>query len=130
MKESFEELIDALKKTRIECPWSKDQKIEEHMKELHGEVKEAFESIKQKDHENLKEELGDILMDLMFVSILAEEKKLFTVKEMIDDVKEKLIRRKPWVFGNEKIRTKEEAVKRWNEIKEIEKQNKDETRNI
>jgi len=124
MKDSFENLVNALKKSRKECPWSKEQEIEEHMRELHNEVGEAFQSIIKKDHDNLKEELGDILMDVMFVSIVAEEKGLFTINEMIEEVKEKLIRRKPWVFGNEKITSKEEAARRWNEIKAEEKRKK------
>jgi len=122
MKE-FESLVSALKKSREKCPWSRDREIEEHIHELVKEAQEAFEATEKKDYENLKEELGDLLMDLVFISIIAEEKKLFSIKEIIEDVQKKLIRRKPWVFGNETVTTKEGAVARWNQIKEQEKAN-------
>lgn len=119
--EEFDELIEALRKSREKCPWSSEREIGIHIKELLDEVNEALEAVKNKDYKNLKEELGDLLMDLVFIGIIAEEKKLFTIKGMVEDVKQKLIRRKPWVFGNEKITTKEEAVRRWSEIKKLEK---------
>ena len=61
------------------------------------------------------------MMDLIFVCVIAEEKELFTIKDVVEGVNKKLIRRKPWVFGNETVKSKEESVKRWNEIKEEEK---------
>ena len=121
MKNSFEALVEALRKSREKCPWANERKIKEHAHELVSEVNEVLVAIEKQDYKNLKEELGDLLMDLIFIGVIAEEKGLFTIKEMIDDVKQKLIRRKPWVFGNEKIKSKEEAVKRWNEVKEQEK---------
>ena len=121
MKESFELLVKSLRKSREKCPWAAEREIKEHVYELMNEVNEVILAVENGDYKNLKEELGDLLMDLIFIGIIAEEKKLFTIKEIIDDVKQKLIRRKPWVFGSEKVSSKEEAVKRWNEIKAMEK---------
>ena len=121
MENSFKSLVESLKKSRKECPWSKERTIEEQVYELINEANEVLESVKKKDIGNLKEELGDLLMDLISIGVLAEEEKLFTIKEMIEGVKQKLITRKPWVFGGEKVTTKEEAIKRWNEIKKLEK---------
>ncbi|MBL7055920.1 hypothetical protein ISS07_03340 [Candidatus Woesearchaeota archaeon] len=120
MKDSFEELVTALKKSREKCPWSIEQEIEDFGVQLKNEVKEMDTAIKNKDYKNLKEELGDILMDLAYMAVLAEEKNLFTIKSMIEDVKKKLIRRKPWVYGDEKVKDSDDAVRRWNEIKKEE----------
>ena len=121
MKDSFESLAQALRKSREKCPWANEIEIKEYVHELVSEVNEIISAVDKCDYKNLKEELGDLLMDLIFIGVIAEEKKLFTIKDMIEDVKQKLIRRKPWVFGNEKVTTKGEAVKRWNEIKLLEK---------
>jgi uncharacterized protein YabN with tetrapyrrole methylase and pyrophosphatase domain len=121
MKDIFEELVVALRKNRKECPWANDREIEEHVHEVVSEAKEALAAVENGDDENLKEELGDLMMNILFIGVVAEEKKLFTIKEMIEDVKQKLFRRKPWVFGDEKIGSKEDALRRWNEIKEKEK---------
>lgn len=124
MKDSFETLIQALKKNRKNCPWAKEQEKEHYINYLTDEVQEIRQAIENKDIENLKEELGDALMDLLFLTIIAEEEGHFTTKEVIEGVNTKLIRRKPWVFGHETISNKEEAVRRWNEIKALEKQSK------
>lgn len=124
MKESFESFVKALKKSRKECPWAKEREIETYVHELISEANEVLAAVEKRDYENLKEELGDLLWDLLFISIIAEEKGLFTIKEMVDNAREKLIRRKPWVFGNENILTKENAIKRWNELKGMEKNKK------
>ena len=121
MKNSFESLVTNLRKSREKCPWSNDMEIEQYVKELQSETKEVVNAIKKKDIENLKEELGDVLMDVLFLGVIAEEKKLFTVKEMISEVNTKLKRRKPWVFGTEIVLTKNHAIQRWNEIKQQEK---------
>jgi len=117
MKESFEKLVVALKKSRKECPWSMEQDIKDFSIQLKNEVREMEIAIKNNDYKNLKEELGDILMDLTYMAVLAEEKNIFTIKSMIKDVNLKLIRRKPWVYGKEKVKDSNDAVKRWNEIK-------------
>ncbi|MBI2129812.1 nucleotide pyrophosphohydrolase [Candidatus Woesearchaeota archaeon] len=121
MKQSFEELVVAIKKTLEKCPWAKEQTIEKHKEEILSEAEEIAEAIDKKDYENLKEELGDLFYDILFICAISEEKKLFTTKEVIDGVKDKLVRRKPWVFGNETVKSSEEAVKRWDEIKKKER---------
>jgi len=118
---NLKNLIEGLRKSREKCPWSKEQEIKEHIIELEREIQEAKEAVGKNDFVNLKEELGDVLMDLIFISIIAEEQKLFSFDGMIESADTKLRRRKPWVFGNETIATKKEAIKRWDEIKAKEK---------
>lgn len=122
MKESFEELLQIIKKCRRECPWMKEHTIEKHRAELLSEAHEVAEALDKKDYENLKEELGDLLYDTMLMVELCSEKGLFRAKDVIDGVNAKIKRRKPWVFGNAKVNTPEEAVKMWNEIKKKEKE--------
>lgn len=128
MEKSFLELHRALKRCRQECPWTREQELEKQADEIVSEAAEFKEAVEKNDVGNMREELGDLIMDILFVSVIAEEKGLFTLKDALDEVYEKLRRRTPWVFGNEKVSTKEEAVQRWKEIKEEEKGKKGEAR--
>jgi uncharacterized protein YabN with tetrapyrrole methylase and pyrophosphatase domain len=119
----FDELIATLKKNR-ECPWCKELTIEAMKKEILSEAKEVADEIDNKDYPALKDELGDLLMDTLHIAILCEEQGLFKAKDVLEMPTKKLHRRKPWIFGNEKVANKEEAVKRWNEIKAEEKKAK------
>lgn len=90
------------------------------------EVKQALE---KKDYMNLREELGDILFNIVLMGVIAEEEGRFTLKEIFDEVKEKIISRHTWVFGEDKgrVNTAEEAIKKWkkNKIKERKKSKND-----
>ncbi|MDP2908021.1 MAG: MazG nucleotide pyrophosphohydrolase domain-containing protein [Nanoarchaeota archaeon] len=121
MKESFEELVNIQKRLRKECPWDKKQTFETIKNTLKEEVDEVIEAIEKKDHKNLKEELGDLMINLVFLVNIAEEKKLFTFKEVLQGTIEKLIRRHPHIFGEAKADTPEEVLKIWKEAKEAEK---------
>src|SRR3989344_8495392 len=95
---AFEELIDSLRRCRNICPWTKEQSIESYAQELIGEVQEMMLAIEHKDNDNLKEELGDLLWDVLMVAHIAEDKGLFKVEEVMEDVVAKMRRRKPYVF--------------------------------
>ena len=124
METALKELVDSLLLQRKKCPWAKQRNLKEQAEGLESEVKELIESINNNDAENMREELGDVFWDALFFGIIAEEKGLFSLKEAIVEAHSKLKRRKPWVFGNETVKSKEEAVKRWNEIKKQEKEAK------
>jgi nucleoside triphosphate diphosphatase len=120
MKERFETLYNMLKLDRKNSEWSSLNTFEIRAEELEKEVAEIRLAIKNNDIENLKEELGDTLWDLLFLIVIAEEKQIFTAQDVIDGAIQKLQRRKPWIFNGEKL-TKEEEHRRWLEIKRIEK---------
>jgi NTP pyrophosphatase (non-canonical NTP hydrolase) len=124
MEKAFGELVESLLVQRKKCPWASGRNLAEQLPELESEVRELREAVEKNDFENMKEELGDVLWDVLFLGIIAEEKGLFSLKDTIEGAHAKLKRRKPWVFGNEKVSSKEEAVKRWNEIKLLEKKAK------
>jgi len=124
MEKALKELFDSLVLNRKTCPWAGQQDLDKQVKELISETKELKQAIEKNDVENMREEIGDVFWDLLFIGVIAEEKGLFTLKEALEEAHTKLKRRKPWVFGNEKVASREEAIKRWGEIKEEEKRAK------
>lgn len=119
----FENLVNIMKELRGEkgCAWDKQQSFETIKKCMLDELDEVTKAIENKNYENLKEELGDLLFNIIFISQIAEEKSLFDIKDVMEHIKDKIIRRHPHVFGNEKIDDPKKILKRWNEIKKQEK---------
>ena len=126
MKKSFEELMNVVKTLRAEngCAWDRQQTFETIKKWLLDEANEVAEAIDNKDYDNLKEELGDLMHIILFISNIAEEKGLFTIKDSMQNAKEKLIRRHSHVFGENKTDDLDEIHRRWQEIKKQEKDGK------
>lgn len=123
MKTSFQKLIDIAKKLRSEtgCPWDKAQTIESLLEGIEEEAEEVGEAIKNGDYSNLREELGDLLFQIILIAQIASERELFDMKDVMDDLAEKLVRRHSWVFGDDKAKTPEEALKKWKANKRKEK---------
>jgi len=99
------------------CPWDKEQSFESISDCTIEEAYEVVEAIENKDYESLKDELGDLLFQVSFHSLIAEEKGLFTLDDVIDSVSEKLIRRHPHVFSDKKIDNSLEQSDEWERIK-------------
>ena len=120
---SFEDLRDIISILRSEngCPWDKVQTHESLRNGTLEEVYEVLEAIDNNDMENLKEELGDMLLQVVFHSRIAEDNNKFNIDQVINDICEKLIRRHPHVFDGVKLKTPEDLTTNWNEIKKIEK---------
>ena len=91
---------------------------------LEDECREAIEAIRQKDDENLCEELGDVLLQVLLHARIAEEEGRFTMEDVVNGLAEKMVRRHPHVFGNEEYGSLEQNRKRWEEIKAAEKEEK------
>ncbi|SEF57245.1 tetrapyrrole methylase family protein / MazG family protein [Eubacterium ruminantium] len=126
-----EKLKDIVKKLRSEdgCPWDK---IQTHESLKATCVEEAAEVVcginileKTGDAENLKEELGDLLLQVMFHAVIAEEEGLFTFDDVVNVVSEKMIRRHPHVFSGVTFESDEERHAAWEEIKKAEKDGKE-----
>jgi len=105
------------------CPWDKEQTLESLKKYIIEEAQEVSEAIDLKDWTNLKEELGDVLYNIIFMAKLAEKSKKFDMAEVIDGIYKKLVRRHPHIFGERKLKASEEVKKAWQEIKKKEKEN-------
>lgn len=126
LDKTFNRLIDTLQKLRGPngCPWDKAQTHQSLIKCLKEESQEVINAIEKKDDENLKEELGDLLLQALFHALIAEEDKRFTLKEVIEGLNKKLISRHPHVFGTAKAATPEEALAQWKASKLKERENK------
>lgn len=102
------------------CPWDREQKIDDIKAYTLEEVHELFDAIDNGDWDNMKEELGDILLQIVFYAQFASEKKKFTIDDAIDSICEKLIRRHPHVFGDVKVKNSKQVLKNWEHIKKKE----------
>ncbi len=124
-KFDFEDLKSIIGFLRGEngCPWDKKQTFESMKKCLKDESEEVFQAVDNQDMENLCEELGDVLLQIVMNSQIAKESELFTMDDVIQGVSEKLIRRHPHVFGTENpADTPEDALVMWKKMKQKEKE--------
>jgi len=120
-KYNFEDLLKIMENIREKCPWDKRQTNESILKYLKEEAEEFSEALIYRDYEEMKEELGDILWQVVFHSQILKEKNIFTIDEVIDNLCRKMIRRHPHVFGNKKVKNEKEVIENWEKIKEKEK---------
>lgn len=116
-KYTFQDLLRVMEELRQKCPWDREQTHESLKKYLIEEAYEVLDAIDSKDDEKLKEELGDLLLQVVFHSQIAKERGTFDIDEVIDLLVKKLIERHPHVFGNAKP---EYVLKNW-EKKKMEK---------
>ena len=113
----FNEFVEIVKRLRKECPWDREQTNDSIKAATIEEAYEVVEAIDKKNYDDLKKELGDLLLHVVFHTIIASETKSFTIDDVIDSIKEKLIRRHPHIFGEVKVSGSEEVKKNWEEIK-------------
>ena len=123
---NYEELLDVIAQLRGEhgCPWDKAQTHESLIPCLRNECEEVVQAIEQHDEENLCEELGDVLLQVLLHARIAEEEGYFTMADVVNGLAEKMVRRHPHVFGNEEYGSPEQNQARWEEIKRQEKEEK------
>ncbi|AEA33460.1 nucleoside triphosphate pyrophosphohydrolase [Hippea maritima] len=126
MSEAFDRLVNTIKRLRAPdgCPWDRKQTLYSLKQNVIEEVFEFIDALDRKDIENIKEELGDMLLHVIFHSIIAQEDGLFNLDDVINGVNEKLIRRHPHVFGDLKVEDVDEVLKNWEQIKLSEKNKK------
>ena len=128
--DSFDEFVKVIARLRAEdgCPWDREQThatLKAACIEEAAEVVCGINVLEETDNpENLKEELGDLLLQIVMHARIAEEEGLFTIDDVIRNVTEKMIRRHPHVFGTAKADTSAEVLKAWDEIKKKEKAGK------
>ncbi len=103
------------------CPWDREQTHESIRRNFIEEVYELVEAIDNKDSVLLKEELGDVLLQVMFHTCIEEEEGRFTLDDVADGVSKKLIFRHPHIFGNVEVSDTGEVLSNWEELKRIEK---------
>ena len=123
---TFNDLVNIIAELRSDhgCPWDREQTYESLKKCLADEAQEVFEALDRHHTDNLSEELGDVLLQVMLNSQIAKEEGAFTIDDVIDGLCQKMVRRHPHVFGDAKVNTTEEGLALWNEIKAQEKAEK------
>ncbi len=119
----FTRLIEIMRRLRAPdgCPWDREQTHESLRPYLIEETYEVLDSIDRKHFDELKKELGDLVLQIVFHSQLAAEENLFTVTDVLRAINDKLIRRHPHVFGEQKLDTAKEVLHEWEKIKLAEK---------
>ena len=116
-------LVDVMRTLREPggCPWDREQTHASIRSNMIEEVYEYLEAVDAEDTEGMREELGDILMQIVFHARMAEEAGRFDLQDVIDEVVDKLIRRHPHVFGETKVTGSDEVLVNWEAIKKTEK---------
>ncbi len=123
MKNNFADLVETFAVLRGPngCPWDKKQTHESLIKNLREETEELIAAIEKKDPENMKEELGDVLLQVLMHAQIAKEEGLFSIEDVIQGLYDKLHYRHPHVFGDVKAKSAEEALAVWKEMKKKER---------
>ena len=120
---NLEELIDVVAKLRAPdgCPWDREQTHTSLRPNMLEEAYEAVDAIDENDMAHLREELGDVLLQVLLHSQIASESNEFTLDDVAKELKEKLIHRHPHVFGTAKINNADDVLKTWHKLKSEEK---------
>ena len=115
--EAFDRLLNILNELREKCPWDRKQTMESLRNLTIEETYELADSILQKDMPEIKKELGDLLLHVVFYAKIADEQKEFDIKDVMDSLCDKLVERHPHVFGDTKVKDHKEVEENWEEIK-------------
>ncbi|MGH2575058.1 MAG: nucleoside triphosphate pyrophosphohydrolase [Ignavibacteria bacterium] len=113
----FDEFVTIVKRLRNECPWDREQTHDTIRHLLLEEAYEVLEAIDEKNYDNLKKELGDLLLNVVFNAVIAEGNNNFDLKDVLDLINKKLVDRHPHVFGDVKVSGTKEVLKNWEHIK-------------
>ncbi len=113
----FERLAEIVALLRTDCPWDRKQTPDSLVHLTLEEVYEMIHAVDSRDEQELKKELGDILLHICFQSVLAAERNAFTIDDVLDTIAEKLIFRHPHVFGSEVARDESAVKANWEKLK-------------
>lgn len=134
MKDShyFDEIVDIIKTLRAPngCPWDRKQTLETLRTPITEEAYELADAISKHDFDNIREEAGDLLLQVVFVASIAEDLGAFDIKDVVREICDKLIRRHPHVFGNVKADNSDEVLRNWERIKADERKEKHQSTSI
>ena len=128
--EAFGRLVDIMARLRAPggCPWEREQTFHTIKPFLLEETYEVVDSIDRRDFEELKGELGDLLLQVVFFSQMAAEEGKFDVDDVVERIHTKMVRRHPHVFGEAEAKSADDVLKRWDDLKAEEKRQHAESR--
>lgn len=114
---AFERLVKIMDELREKCPWDRKQTIQSLRQMTLEETYELTDAITGNNWKAIKEELGDLLLHIVFYSKIAVEENQFTLEEVLNGISQKLIDRHPHIYGNVKVQNDEEVKRNWEKIK-------------
>ncbi len=120
---AFDRLLTIMDELRENCPWDKKQTMESLRHLTIEETYELSDAIVENDLEEIKKELGDLILHMIFYARIASEKKEFDMADVLDGISEKLVRRHPHIYGDVKMDDEEAVKENWEKIKLKEKGN-------
>src|SRR2546425_899069 len=113
----LQKLVSIMNELREKCPWDRKQTIHTLRQQTIEETFELADAITDKDWQGIKEELGDVLLHIIFYAKIGEEQRQFTLQEVIDGICEKLIARHPHIYGDVKVSGDEDVKRNWEHLK-------------
>lgn len=113
----FKRLLEIMDELREKCPWDKIQTLETLRNLTLEEAYELADAITKNDHDDIKKELGDLLLHIVFYAKIGSETKSFDIRDVIESINNKLIYRHPHVFGNVKVADENEVKENWEHLK-------------
>lgn len=117
LNNSFQRLVTIMDELREQCPWDKKQTIHTLRQQTIEETFELVDAITDSDWKSIKEELGDLMLHIIFYAKIGKEQDKFTLIEVIDGICEKLIKRHPHIYGDAQVNSDEDVKKNWEQIK-------------
>jgi XTP/dITP diphosphohydrolase len=115
--DEFLRLVEIMDELREKCPWDREQTVETLRSMTIEETYELADAVTEKNWKGIKEELGDLLLHILFYSRIAKEQEQFTLEEVIQAISEKLIVRHPHIYGDVKVDNEEDVKKNWEKLK-------------
>lgn len=115
--DAFTRLVQIMDELREKCPWDKKQTIHTLRQQTLEETYELTDAITENDWDGIKEELGDLMLHLVFYAKIGTEQGRFTLEEVLDGVLKKLIRRHPHIYGDVQVADEEEVKQNWEKLK-------------
>ena len=115
--EAFARLLKIMDELREQCPWDRKQTFQSLRNLTIEETYELADAILEEDLEEIKEELGDIMLHMVFYAKIAEEKEAFNIADAMNAVCDKLIKRHPHIYGDVKVNDEEDVKKNWEQLK-------------
>ncbi len=115
--DEFDRLIGIMHRLRKECPWDRSQDHDTLRSYLLEEAYEVLHALDERQYDALRDELGDLMLQIVFHAEIAEEAGRFAIEDVLRGINEKLVRRHPHVFGDKEAETPADVVRRWERIK-------------
>src|SRR5947209_2916004 len=115
--EAFERLVNIMNDLREQCPWDKKQTIQSLRQMTLEESYELTDAITDENWQRIKEELGDLLLHIVFYTKIGTEQQQFTIEDVINGICDKLIARHPHIYGDVKVNNDEDVKRNWEKLK-------------